>query len=366
MRALVVGGTGPTGHYIVNGLRKRGYEVAMLHSGRHELAEIPDDVEHIHTDAFDAEAVTESLGARTFDVAVVTYGRLRRLAQVLKGRTGQFLSVGGVPAYRGFMNAELFEPAGLPVPVYEDHPVVKVESEDAKGWRIVRTEEAVFDVHPNASHFRYPYVYGAYQLMPREWCIVRRILDRRPFMIVPDGGLTLLASGYAENLAHALLLAVDRPDAAAGQIYNCADEEALTVRQLVEICATALGHEWEIVNMPWELAVPARPLVVQPQTTHRVLDLAKLRTQLGYRDVVPAREAVARAAHWLAAHPPAPGGAEEFSLTDPFDYGAEDRLVAGWKRAMTSMPEIQYENEPGYTMSYSGPGGRPRSKSFEA
>jgi hypothetical protein len=43
MRALVIGGTGPTGHFIVNGLRARGFAVAMLHSGRHELAEIPDD-----------------------------------------------------------------------------------------------------------------------------------------------------------------------------------------------------------------------------------------------------------------------------------------------------------------------------------
>ena len=29
--ALVVGGTGPTGPYIVNGLLKRGYEVTVLH-----------------------------------------------------------------------------------------------------------------------------------------------------------------------------------------------------------------------------------------------------------------------------------------------------------------------------------------------
>ena len=52
MRALVIGGTGPTGHFIVNGLRERGYRVAILHRGRHELPEIPDDVEHIHTDPF--------------------------------------------------------------------------------------------------------------------------------------------------------------------------------------------------------------------------------------------------------------------------------------------------------------------------
>src|SRR4051794_7774522 len=41
MRALVVGGTGPTGPYVVNGLVERGYEVAILHSGRHEVDSIP-------------------------------------------------------------------------------------------------------------------------------------------------------------------------------------------------------------------------------------------------------------------------------------------------------------------------------------
>ena len=57
MKALVIGGTGPTGHFLVNGLRARGYAVTILHSGNHEVKEIPDDVEHIHTNAFDGEKV---------------------------------------------------------------------------------------------------------------------------------------------------------------------------------------------------------------------------------------------------------------------------------------------------------------------
>ena len=50
LTALVIGGTGPTGHFIVNGLLTRGYRVAILHTGNHEVAEIPPSVEHIHTD----------------------------------------------------------------------------------------------------------------------------------------------------------------------------------------------------------------------------------------------------------------------------------------------------------------------------
>ena len=50
MRTLVVGGTGPTGPFIVNGLRERGREVTIFHRGTHEVPEIPDDVRHIHGD----------------------------------------------------------------------------------------------------------------------------------------------------------------------------------------------------------------------------------------------------------------------------------------------------------------------------
>jgi len=362
MNSLVIGGTGPTGHFMVNGLRERGHRVAMLHSGRHELDEIPEDVEHIHTDAFDPAKVTEALERRSFDVCIATYGRLRRIAELMKGRCGRFLSIGGVPAYRGFMNPELFSPAGLRVPTPEDAPLVREPGEDEKGFRIVRTEESVFEHHPTATHFRYPYVYGPYQLVPREWCIVRRILDGRRQIILPEDGLTLHHYGYAENLAHAVLLAVDQPEVASGEIYHCADDEVLSLRQVVEIVATSLDAGLEIVSMPAALAIPARPLLTQPLTTHRVLDLSKLKSQLGYRDRVVPREALAITARRLADQPLEYGGMEETVLQDPFDYAAEDRLITSWQKALAQVEIPEFSQEPGYTLSYSGPGGRERSQ----
>ncbi|GIT68744.1 MAG: hypothetical protein Ct9H300mP26_4310 [Acidimicrobiales bacterium] len=41
-RTLVVGGTGPTGPHIVNGLIHRGFDVSILHTGAHESPEIPE------------------------------------------------------------------------------------------------------------------------------------------------------------------------------------------------------------------------------------------------------------------------------------------------------------------------------------
>jgi nucleoside-diphosphate-sugar epimerase len=366
-RALVIGGTGPTGIPIVRGLVARGFDVTILHRGTHESDETPREVEHLHCDPYDEAALAAGLADRTFDVTLAMYGRLRRIAALLQGRTGRFVSVGGVPAYRGWMNPWLFDPPGLPVPVAEDAPTVDEPAEDEKGYRIVRTEEAVFEHHPTAVHFRYPYVYGPHQLVPREWCIVRRVLDGRERIVVADDGLTLHHHGYTENLAHALLLAVEHPDRAAGAVLNAGDEEVLTVRQVVELVAAALGHTFEVVSMPYDLAVPARPLLAQPLPTHRVLDLTRLRHDLGYRDVTPARKALGLTARWLADHRPEPGGMEETVLTDPFDYDAEDRLVDAWRAARPSVQAAadafttRPGGAPGYGLAYSGPGGRSRS-----
>ncbi|HEY8215996.1 MAG TPA: NAD-dependent epimerase/dehydratase family protein [Acidimicrobiia bacterium] len=363
-RVLVIGGTGPTGIPLVRGLVARGCDVTILHRGQHERAETPVEVHHLHHDPYDEDDLRRALDGRTFDLVVAMYGRLRTIARLTAGLAGAFLSVGGVPAYRGWMNPWLHDPPGLPVPVREDADTVAEPGDDEKGYRIARTESEVFEHHPGATHFRYPYVYGPYQLAPREWSIVRRVLDGRARLVVADDGLTLHHHGYTENLAHALLLAVDAPEAGAGKIYNIGDEEVLSVRQVVEIVAGALGHRFDIVSMPYDVAVPARPLLAQPLPTHRVLDLGRVRNDLGYRDVLPARQALAFTARWLADHPPPPGGTEEQVLTDPFDYEAEDRLVEAWRTARPAVERAaeEFGSQPGYGLAYSGPGGRPRSQ----
>jgi nucleoside-diphosphate-sugar epimerase len=363
-RALVIGGTGPTGIWIVQGLVDRGWHVTILHRGTHERPETPAEVEHLHHDPYDADDLRAGLEGRTFDLCVAMYGRLRRIAEIMSGQVGQFVSVGGVPAIRGWMNPFLFEPNGLPVPADEHQALVADESEDAKGYRVARTEEVVFEHHPRAAHFRYPYAYGPYQVVPREWSVVRRVLDGRRRIIVPDDGLTLHHHGFTRNLAHAVLLGIEQPDAAAGKVFNAADEEVLSIRQVIELIAAELDHSLEIVSMPYDLAVPAWPLMAQPLPTHRVLDLTRLKSDLGYHDLVPAREAVGITARWLADNPLKPGDTEEIVLTDPFDYAAEDTLIDAWQAARAAIPAFTPTSEatPRYGLAYSGPGGRPRTR----
>jgi len=363
VKILVVGGTGPTGIPLVRRLVDGGHRVTLLNRGLHPRPETPASVATVRADPYDDRSLAEALAGSgsTWDVVVAMYGRLRRIAQLTAGRCGHFVSVGGVPAYRGWTDPWQHDPPGLPVPVKEEADLVEEPGVDEKGYRIVRTEDAVFAAHPGAVHFRYPYVYGPHQVVPREWSVVRRILDGRRRMIVADEGLTLHHHGYTENLAAALVLGIEHPERAGGTIFNAGDEEVLTVGQVVQLCAAALGAELEIVSMPYDLAVPAWPLLTQPLPTHRVLDLTRLHHQLGHRDVVPARRAVGDTARWLAVNRPPPGGQEELVLTDPFDYRAEDALIESWLAARASVVVPEFETRPGYGLAYSGPSGRPRT-----
>jgi nucleoside-diphosphate-sugar epimerase len=357
----MIGGTGPSGVPIVRRLVANGHDVSILHRGGHERSETPPDLVHIHADPFDEVSLGEALRGTSWDVIVAMYGRLRMIAQLTRGLCGHFVSVGGVPAYRGWTDAWQHDPPGLPVPVREDADLVVDPAIDDKGYRIVRTEKAVFDAHPGATHFRYPYLYGPYQPVPREWSVVRRVLDGRRRIIVADEGLTLHHHCYTENCAAAVVLGIELPQQSSGMVFNVGDEEVLTVRQMVELCTRALGADLEIVSLPYDLAVPAWPLLAQPLPTHRVLDLTRLHHQLGHRDVVPARQAVGRTARWLAENPPEREGVEEQVLTDPFDYGAEDALMDSWLVARSQVVMPEFAVRPAWGMAYSGPHGRPRT-----
>lgn len=344
MKALVIGGTGPSGPYIVNGLLARNYEVTILHGGQHEV-EFNQPVEHIHTDPHFAETLTPALAGRTFDIVLATYGRMRIIAELLKGKTQRFIGAGGSSVYAPRSDSR-WGPLGQPMQVPEDSP----RCDDPAGLKFNHlmwvTEETVMqahrDGHYNATYFRYPLLYGPHAPGNSDWGIVRRILDGRKHLLIAANGL-LKRRGYAQNVAHALLLAVDKPAVSSGQIYNIRDEQQYTQRQYVEFIARHMRHEWEVVEVP-----PAMAQRVYKGGTATLrdgtieFDISKIKTQLGYRDLVTPAEALARSVDWLAANRPQTGGEIERQLGDPFAYAAEDELIAACKTSCAAAESVQF------------------------
>jgi len=343
VKALVLGGTGATGPLIIDGLLKRGYEVSMLHRGVHELETVA-DVEHIHADPHWLDSLKAALQGRNFDVVFGVYGRLKITAEAFKGHTPRLITVGGAVAiYKGWMRITERHPQQWfevsPVPIREDHPLATAPGVDNFNQKAREAEQTVMRAHQEghyiATHFRYPTVYGPRNVSPQEWSIIRRIRDGRKQIIVPGGGSTLVSRGYAENVAHGLLLALDHSEAAAGQVYNIADEsQTLTNREWIRLVSQVLGHEFEFIEIPFDMLPPAfgdaPPPTLFPY--HQFMDLTKIKVQLGYRDIVPVEKGIELTARWFWDNPLEPGSDVELLLGDPFNYEAEDRLINAYIR----------------------------------
>lgn len=342
MKVLVIGGGGVTGSVIVEGLLKQGCQVTVLHRGLH-TAHLPDGIERIQADPYSKDQVGPALGNRQFDLAIATYGRLRYVLQGLQGHTPRVISVGGAaPVYSGW--GEMMAPnpweTTRPTPLFlsEDHPLASAPTEDRFSLAVRHTEQEVLAAqqagHFAVTHFRYPLVYGPKNLCPAEWGLIRRARDGRHRLILPGGGLTLVSRGYADNVAHAVLLAAGNAAASAGQIYNVCDDTLLYNHDWVQRLGAILGHRFETVDIPFPL-LPAGFRATPPQLLYRhhcVMSIDKLKTQLGYRDVVSVDEALERTVKWYTDHPLEAGAEAEQNLGDPFDYAYEDALVAAWEK----------------------------------
>jgi len=342
MKALVVGGTGPTGPYILKGLMQRGYEVAMLHRGAHELPENPPEIEHIHSDPHFSETLEEGLKGRDFDLVIATYGRIRLVAEALIGKTPRLIAVGGAVGYRGMMQPQMNTPPGMPIPTREEAQGIASREEFEFGWLIRQTEEAVMAQHAaghyNATMFRYPMVYGPNSIRSLEWHIIKRVQAKRRQIILPEGGLTVLSRGYAENMAQAVLLAADKPQASAGKIYNCADEQGLSVAHWVQMIARAMDWEFEICSLPGSYAYSAADfLLYHNSVNHQIMDIAAIRQDLGYRDVVPIQQAIPRTIAWMLEHRPDPV---------PVDFTMEDQLLKVYNATEADLQKIAYSPVP--------------------
>lgn len=354
MKVLFIGGGGPTGPLIVDGLVAAGHEVTVLNSGRHPV-EFPASVERVICDPHFLEPLQKAFAHRFFDTAIVQYGRLRLVAQALVGHVEHLIGVGGMfypqwidpaaterPGEGGDARtwALTYLDEGRPMP--EGAPLDPV---GGFGARVVETDIALQWAHQHGAYdvtmLRYPRVYGPRQPGAVEWSIIRRILDGRTRIILPEGGFLLQSVLYAENAARIVLAAVRHRSAAAGQVFNCADPEALTHRKWVRLIAQAMGREVEIVSAPAALARPSWPYARFPVTIgHHILDISKL--SLLPHAPAPVALGLQRTVEWYLEVPDGRGRAVEPQLRDPFRYDLEDRVIEALDRASDAISSLQF------------------------
>jgi nucleoside-diphosphate-sugar epimerase len=342
--ALVIGGTGPTGPLVVDGLADRGYEVTILHGGQHEADFRTPGIRHIHSDPHFAETLQEGLSSESYDLVVAQYGRLSIIADVLAGRTDRLIAVGAATAVYAAEDDPRWGLLGRPA-LFSDTTSLFIASADDDKLKykmlMALTNLMEHDAQGDyaATYLGYPNNYGPRQPGPQDWCIVRRILDGRRRIIIADGGLKLRSQVYTRNAAAALLRIVDSPAVSRGKRYSYCDEVTYTLKSRILAIAAYLGAELELIDMPYQNAWPCHPFWRFEQG-HRLCQSSLIRSQLGLADEVDAEQGLRETVDWLLASRPTPGGESEKQIGDPFDYAAEDELIADYELNRKSMRPV--------------------------
>ncbi|MBO0731578.1 MAG: hypothetical protein J2P57_20130, partial [Acidimicrobiaceae bacterium] len=152
------------------------------------------------------------------------------------------------------------------------------------------------------------------------------------------------------------LSAIDHPDQAAGQTFNCGDPVNWSLREWAEIIVELSGAQIEFVSIPSDIAVEAATTLMPLGNTtapHCVLSIEKAHRLLGHEPAIEPVDAMRETLDWYASDPSFDPAASP-ALTDRFDYQTEDRLIAVYRSAAASVTEsvAQHRQPPIHSMPH--------------
>jgi nucleoside-diphosphate-sugar epimerase len=301
VRVLLLGGTRFVGRHVARLLLDAGAEVTLLARG--QTGEPIPGAALVLGDRSMPDGLA-GLGDRRFDSVLDLSGYFsdwtRTAADALAGRVGHYVFVSSGAVYRP--SPELPWPETTPygpIPIWGRYGEEKVASERLL-W------DAYAEGRFGVTCFRFPFILGPGNFADRESFVFSRLEAGRPILL-PGGGTALNQFVYAPDVARALVAALERPDVAAGESYNCTYERAITNRGWVELCAEVLGLEARIVPIDEAaLGVAAETVdltnIVFPYPAeHYVLDGAKLTRELGVEMTTGNRRMIEEYAGWWSS-----------------------------------------------------------------
>jgi nucleoside-diphosphate-sugar epimerase len=337
-RALVLGGTGAIGLAVARRLLAHGWTVDL--TGR-DPSRLPTDV----ADAGGRLLVSERRDRGQLETAVGSGADLlvdcvcftaddaiTLLAMAQHAASTVMLSSKAVYVDAAGNHSNSDVAPRFEGPIHESQPTVApgngdYDSREGYGRNKVAAEHVLLDSGLPVTVLRPSKVHGPGARRPREWVFVKRVIDRRPALLLARPSSIDHTTGAA-NIAALVEVVASHPGA---RILNCADPDAPTALEIARVVAAQLGHRWDEVIIddeceptlgrhPWDAPHPL------------VLDTAAS-TSLGYAPVGDYATTVRAELEWLVAC--AAGGPDATLLPeqdDPFfapllDYGAEDRFL---------------------------------------
>ncbi|MEJ5165884.1 MAG: NAD-dependent epimerase/dehydratase family protein [Thermoanaerobaculia bacterium] len=252
MNILIIGGTQFLGYYILEKLLESGHQITVFHRGIHRVPF--EGVKEIKKDWHNSSETEKALKGKKFDVVINNICFSEEDAylsyKIFKNSTDHFIVISSAAVY--LLNPDLNIPyleedALLEIPRYykdsEKH-LYAYGKREADIYFLTKFTRANFP----CTILRPPVLVGKRDYTGRLATYFCQIEEDHP-IILPDGGQNLWGFLYAEDLAN-FILKILKNRRAFGKVYNLAQREAVSLRQLILKIGKILGKIPKIVDIP--------------------------------------------------------------------------------------------------------------------
>ena len=328
-RALIVGGTGPIGRATARRLLAAGWQVDV--TGR-DPARLPTElaaagVRFVTAERDDGGQLAVAFGAGAdllVDCICYTAADARLLLPLVRDAVSTVM----ISSKAVYVDDAGNHPNSDVAPRF-DGPIRETQATvgpgdgdytTRKGYAAnkIAAEQVLLGSGRPVTVLRPSKVHGAGGSRPREWFFVKRVLDRRPALVLARGGAGVDHTTAAANVAALIETAAHVPGL---RILNSADPDAPSALEISRVIAGRLGHVWEEVlleDAPGTLG--AHPWNAQ----HPIVLDTSAAAELGYVPAGDYATTVAEEVDWLVASG-GEGRIDEEFFAPLFDYAAEDR-----------------------------------------
>lgn len=340
MKAIIIGASGQIGYAFYRLLHKAGWEVVLL--SRRELPYTVDRqlTQKLSFDRYDENEFRKMMSSGADLVIDLVAFSDREAFQLLETQAdySHLIVLSSSSVYKDAHGRTLDEAAtcGFPefdTPILETNATVQAGNETYSTRKIALEEELLSRSTNPLTVLRPCAIYGTHSQHPREWWLVKRMIDQRPIIPLAYYGESMFHSTSARSIAEVGFAAA----ALKGQqVINVGDKDPLSVLEIAKVIATYLGYEGRLLPIakeegdfkyvgmtPWSTP---RPFLLNTEQATGILAASgqtltsyesSVQCYLGHLEKTGAERPWQELYPQLAAYP-----------YPQFDYKAEDRYLA--------------------------------------
>ena len=311
LKLLMIGGTG-----IISGditaLAAESDEIGLYLLNRGNTPSfIPENVNCIHVDISDDDAVRKKIKGMTFDVVAdfISYDveALERKLNIFKGIAGQYIFISSIAAYWQLDTSQVVTEANTPIgnPLWS-YGLKKALCEKLLIEKFERWNMNYTIVRPaytyNNIRILHPYTINHWM----SWTIAHRLLKGKPYVLQGDGQ-QLCTAMHTTDFAKAFIGLLDN-SYALNEDFNITSSEYLTWKRIAELTAEALDVKPDFCfvsaeKICFELQYSASEKVIHT-TGHSIFDNSKIRNAVpGFKCATNVAKGVGRTIQFYKEHP---------------------------------------------------------------